>query len=385
MIKQNNGVVNFDNAATSYPKPAEVKKAALYAMERCGGNAGRGGHALSMLTSSEVFSARQAIADFFYAEPDNVVFTLNCTHALNLAIKGIMEGGGHIITSALEHNSVSRPIISMNRKGRISYSIAPVYSDNQKTVQAFRELITPKTKAIACTIASNVTGQLLPYKEIGKLCREKNICFIADGAQACGIIPVTLDDGINILCTSGHKGLYGLTGTGLLVSDGRYALPPLMEGGTGSGSQSLSQPDFLPDSLESGTLNTVGILSLKAGIDFLKKKGIERINAYEAMLIQRLINGLQSIEGCTVYRSREADYVPIVSFNLKDTAPEKLAEYLNDEGFCLRAGYHCAALAHKYLGTDGTVRFAPSAFNSETEVQRLIAAINSFNNGNYVS
>ena len=260
-------IINFDNAATTFPKPESVKKAAAEAMEKFGGNAGRGGHELAVITSEAVYSAREAAAEFFGAEPENIVFTLNCTHALNMAIYGIMHSGGHMIISGLEHNSVSRPAAELARKGIISLSVAQVYPDPQKTFDSFRRLICPDTKAIVCTIASNVSGQLLPYRRIGELCREKGICFIADGAQACGIIDLKLDSGINILCTAGHKGLYGITGTGLLISDGKHPVYPLMQGGTGSSSESLFQPMLLPESLESGTVNVTGIMSLKPALN----------------------------------------------------------------------------------------------------------------------
>lgn len=373
-------MVNFDNAATSYPKPRDVKNAVNFAINRLGGSAGRGGHPLAMLTSEQVYSARKTIADFFGAEAENTVFTLNCTHALNLAIKGIAMDGGHIITSALEHNSVIRPIEALSREGTISYSIAKVYYDDEKTVRSFRELITPRTKAIVCTLASNVTGQILPYKKIAELCREYNICFIADGAQICGKIPVRMSDGFNILCTAGHKGLYGTTGTGILVTDGKYHLKHIMEGGTGSASMSLEQPDFLPDSLECGTLNTVGIMSLKAGINFINSYGILKIYEHEENLCRKFIREIKKINGCRIYRG-EAQYVPIVSFNIEGVPPEKLAEYLGEKGFCLRAGLHCAGLAHKNISTpEGTVRFAPSVFNTEYEVADLLKTIKNFAN-----
>lgn len=371
-----NNIVNFDNAATSYPKPESVKAAVLYAVNKCGGNVGRGGHKLAMLTSDMVYESREAIAGFFGAESENVVFTFNCTHALNLAIKGVMEGRGHIIISSMEHNSVSRPVEAMSKTGKLRYSVARVYPDDKRTLNSFRELITPETKAIACTIASNVTGQILPFKGIGKLCQEKNICFIADGAQACGIIPVKLSDGINILCTAGHKGLYGTTGTGLLISDGKYSISPLMQGGTGSASISLEQPDYLPDSLESGTINIVGASALKAGIEFISRKTVEKIFMHETILCRKLISEFENIGNIKIYRNSDAGYVPIVSFNVEGHMPEEVAEYLSEKGFCLRAGFHCAALTHRTLGTEyGTVRFAPSVFNSEKDVENLVSVI----------
>lgn len=365
-------IINFDNAATTYPKPENVKKAALNAMEKFGGNAGRGGHALAMRTSEAVYSARETIAEFFDAQPENVVFALNCTHALNMAIQGVMHGGGHLIISGMEHNSASRPAAELARNKKITLSIAQVYPDDRRTVESFRSLIHDDTKAVVCTLASNVTGQILPYREIAEICRERNICFIADGAQACGILDVKLSDGINILCTAGHKGLYGITGTGLLITDGKYKIKPVMQGGTGSASSSLIQPDFLPDSLESGTLNITGAMTIKAGIEFINKIGREKIFAHEDRICRSFINSLRKNRDIVIYRNPESSYVPIVSFNIKGVMPEKTASLLAQKGYCLRAGYHCSALAHTQLGTEnGTVRFAPSVFSSENDALQL--------------
>ena len=365
-------IINFDNAATTFPKPENVRKVAVNAMENFGGNAGRGGHTLAMKTSEAVYSARETIADFFDAQPENVVFTMNCTQALNMAIQGIMSDGGHLIISGMEHNSSARPSAELARNKKITLSVATVYPDERRTIESFRSLIHNDTKAIVCTIASNVTGQILPYREIADLCREKNICFIADGAQACGIIDVKLSDGINILCTAGHKGLYGITGTGLLITDGKYKIKPIIQGGTGSLSSSLYQPEFLPDSLESGTLNVTGAMTIKAGIEFINKIGMERIFAHEDKICRSFINSLKKNKDIIIYRNPESLYVPIVSFNIKGIMPEKVASILSKQGYCLRAGYHCSALAHTQLGTEnGTIRFAPSIFSKENDALKL--------------
>ena len=369
-------LVNFDNAATTYPKPKEVRLAVNNAVEMLGGNAGRGGHQLAARTSAAVFSSRETIADFFGAEAENVVFTLNCTAALNMAVKGIMHDGGHLIISGMEHNSVARPAAALAIEKKIMLSVADVYSNDEMTVDSFRNHIRPDTKAIVCTYASNVTGQLLPIKKIADLCKEKGICFIVDGAQVCGIIDVKLSDGINILCTAGHKGLYGVTGTGLLITDGKYKIHPIIEGGTGSSSTGLKQPDFLPDSLESGTMNVLGAISLKSGIDFINRIGVERIRRHEERMCDIFINGLKNDKRIKIYRRNECEYVPIVSFNISGVPSEKTAQLLSEKGFCLRAGFHCAALAHSTLGTDnGTVRFAPSVFSREKDVIRLVKTI----------
>lgn len=368
-------VINFDNSATTFPKPAYVKKAAASAMEKYG-SSGRGGHYIAAETSKAVYSARETVADFFGAEPENVVFTLNCTHALNMAIQGIMNDGGHLIISGMEHNSSARPAAKLANDKKISLSVAPVYPEDKRTVDSFRHLIRSDTKAVVCTIASNVTGQIMPYQEIAELCRKNNICFIADGAQACGIINVKMSDGINILCTAGHKGLYGITGTGVLVSDGKYKIKPIIQGGTGNISQSLIQPDLLPESLESGTVGVIGIMSVKAGIEFVKNIGIDRIFAHEDRICRRFISELRKNKNVTVYRSPSAEYVPIVSFNIKGIKSETVAQILANQGYCLRAGFHCSALAHSQLGTDtGTVRFSPSVFSREADSVRLANAI----------
>lgn len=368
--------VNFDNAATTFPKPESVRRAASAAVAQLGGNAGRGGHSLSMKSSVAVYSARETIADFFGAQPENVVFTLNCTHALNMAIQGIMSDGGHMIISCLEHNSSARPAAALASSGKISLSVADVYPDDDMTVDSFRQLIRDDTKAIVCTLASNVTGQILPWKRIGELCQENDICFIADGAQACGIVDVKMSDGINILCTAGHKGLYGLTGTGLLISNGKYSIKPIIQGGTGTSSADLSQPVLLPEALESGTLNIPGIMSLIAGVEFVSKIGTEKIYRHENAVCSRFISETERLPRIRIYRDSSAQYVPIVSFSIDSISPEAAAAKLSEAGYCLRAGYHCAALAHKYLGTgDGTIRFAPSVFSRESDAAGLAGEI----------
>jgi len=369
-------IVNFDNAATTFPKPLSVRKAVANAMEKFGGNAGRGGHALAVRTSEAVFSARETAAEFFGAEPENVVFTLNCTHSLNMAIQGIMQGGGNLIISSLEHNSSARPAVKLASDKKITLSVAQVFPENEKTIRNFKSLIKSDTKAVVFTIASNVTGQITPYREIAQICREKNICFIADSAQASGIINIKLSDGINILCTAGHKGLYGITGTGLLVSDGKYKISPIIQGGTGTSSKSLKQPVLLPESLESGTLNTAGIMSVKAGIEFINTIGIENIFRHENILCNKFIKIITRNKKVTVYRNSNAEYVPIVAFNIGKIPPETVAEKLSDYGYCLRAGFHCSALAHIQLGTEyGCVRFSPSYFSREEDTLRLAEII----------
>lgn len=368
-------MINFDNSATTFPKPYPVRKAVDEALVRYGGNPGRSGHELSIKTAEAVYAVRRSAAEFFGAQTENVVFTSNCTHALNLAIKGVMNGGGHIIISNLEHNSAARPVYALS-KADCTFDIADAVADDAAAAENFERLIRPDTKAIVCTLGSNVTGRITPYKKLGEICRRHNICFIADGAQACGVLDIKLSDGINILCTAGHKSLYGPSGTGLLVSDGKFPIVPLMEGGTGSTSLELAQPDFLPDSLESGTVNTMGIIGLGAGIGFVSSKGTERIFAHEAELCRQLIDGLRPFKRVRIYRG-EGNYLPIVSFNADGMTSNELASELSRRGFALRGGLHCSGLAHKAIGTapEGTVRFSPSVFSTPQQTKLLIGEI----------
>ncbi len=370
-------MIYFDNAATTFPKPSGVKDALNLAITKYGGNPGRGGHKISLSTAEQVYKTRNSAAILFGAKTENVIFTLNCTHALNFAIKGIMNGSGHIITSSLEHNSVIRPIHALSLNSSVTYDIAQVSEHNSITLMNFERLIRPDTKAIACTLASNVTGQLLPYREIGALCKKYGICFIADGAQACGVVPIKLSDGINILCCAGHKGLYGPTGTGLLVTDGKFDISSIIEGGTGATTTELTQSPELPEKLESGTVNSVGIIALGAGIDYLNKKGIMKIHNHEAMLCNYFINGIRDINGIKIYRSGSLNYVPLVAFNIDGIHSQEITSALDKAGFALRGGLHCAGLAHKSLGTleTGVARFAPGAFSTNSEVISLISSI----------
>lgn len=372
-------MVNFDNAATTFPKPESVRSAVTAAITKFGGNPGRSGHDISIAAAAEVYAARKKAGDLFGAEPENVVFTLNCTHALNFAVKGVVKSGSHVIISDMEHNSVFRPVYALSKKG-VRFSTAAVSPDDERLLANIEALITPSTSAVIFTLGSNVTGQLMPYAKIGALCRRKGLCFIADGAQVCGVRDINLKrDNINILCCAAHKGLYAAPGTGLLISDGKYKIQPIIEGGTGSTSLDPLQPDFLPDALESGTVNTIGAISLSAGIDFVRSMGIDRIYSHEMQLCDRFIRQLKRSGNITIYRS-SGKYLPIVLFNVGNAASEETCSYLNSKGFALRGGLHCARLAHMTLGTapDGAVRFAPSVFNTPEETDRLAGEILKF-------
>ena len=376
-------MIYFDNAATTSPKPESVRRAAAEAIVRYGGNPGRSGHKMSIAASEAVYSVREKAGKFFGAEPENVIFTANCTQSLNMAIKGLAEQElregrpFHVIISSLEHNSVFRPVHELTKRG-LSYSIAEISADDTVTVNNFEALIKPHTKAVICTLGSNVTGQLLPYERIGAMCRRRHICFVGDGAQVCGVVPIDMKrDNINILCMPGHKGLYGISGTGLLITDGQYPIYHILEGGTGSTSLEAEQTPFLPEELESGTVNTVGIVTVGAGIDFIGRTGAERIHSRETALCNQLINELDGESRVRIYRRERCSYLPIVLFNVESIPPEETAAYLNNAGFALRGGLHCSGLAHRSIGTlpNGGVRFSPSVFNTYAQTHSLANAI----------
>lgn len=364
--------IYFDNAATTYPKPPSVVEAVKNAVLRYGGNPGRGGHMTSQTAAEAVYKVRAKAAEMFGAEPENTVFTLNCTHALNMAMKGLIRPGDKMAISPYEHNAVARPAYALSRLG-VHVEVPEAGESDGEIIEGFKKIITPEFKLCVCTAASNVTGRLMPINEIAEICGENGVPLIVDGAQACGTVPLKMSDGINILCTPGHKGLYGPTGTGLLISDGKYKLGTIIEGGTGATSGELEQTSFMPERLESGTLNTVGILGLGAGIDYVKNIGMKRIKAHEEALCGIISDGMKNAGNFKIY-SRGEKSVPILSFNIEGIPAPRLAGALSEAGFALRGGLHCAYLAHKTIGTfpDGTVRFSPSAFSSERDVVSLV-------------
>ncbi len=370
-------MIYFDNAATTYPKPPAVIAAMSRALVKYGANPGRAGHAMSLETAEAVFDAREKCAAFFGASVENTVFMPNCTFALNTAIKGVLPENSHAVISDIEHNAVLRPLYALSKSAGISYTAA-VTDDDDSTVREFERCINRRTKAVICTLAGNVTGRIMPIKRIAALCRERGICFIADAAQGAGVLPIKLSDGVNIICAAGHKGLYGPMGTGLLVTDGKYRLKTLIEGGTGSLSKEPAQPDFLPDRFESGTINTAGAISLGAGVDFVNSKGIGNIRAHENALCRRFFEGMVKQPAVKLYSDGfDERFAPVIPFNIGDLPAEKSSQLLSDAGFALRGGFHCAYPAHRKIGTaeQGAVRFSPSVFNTMTEVNALIRAV----------
>ena len=370
-----NNMINFDNAATTFPKPRAVRSAVDAAIVRYGGNPGRSGHAISLRAAEKVYEVRALAAEMFGAETENVAFTANSTFALNMAIKGIMQYGGHIIISSMEHNSVARPVYALSTSRGVTFSIARVHASDEQTLQEIERLIKPDTKCVCCMAASNVTGKILPYKQIAGICRRRAICFICDCSQGAGVLNISLRDGMNFICTSGHKSLYGPTGTGPLISDGEYPLSTIIEGGTGATSSSIVQTPFMPEKLESGTLNTVGIIGLGEGLRFVSSRGIDNIRNHENGLCERLIRRLSARPDIRIYRGK-GDHAPIVSFNIGEMSSHTVAAALSDRGFALRGGLHCAPLAHNTIGTidQGTVRFSPSVFKVPSPRKLIVEA-----------
>ncbi len=347
-------------------------------MRGYGANPGRGGYAFSAATSEAVFGARAACAQLFGAEPENTSFTLNCTHAVNYAVKGLGRRGVHFVISDIEHNAVLRPVHACAAHYGGSYSIFSTSEQDEVTLERAERAIRPNTAAMVCTAASNVTGRRLPIKALGELCRRRGIPLVVDAAQGAGVLPLRMSDGISVLCAAGHKGLYGPMGTGLLITDGTLLPQTVIEGGTGSMSESSEQPEFSPDRYESGTINTAGAIALGEGARFVAAKGTSAILRHEMNLCIRLCEGLRRMEGVVLYTDitlqNQDSFVPLVSFNLRGKSSSETAEELGRRGFCLRAGLHCSPLAHKKLGTlsGGAVRFAPSVFTSPQEVELLL-------------
>ncbi len=371
-------MIYFDNAATSYPKPPEVAKAVYDSIARYGGNPGRSGHRMSLNAAKIVYNLREKAAEFFGApDCEGVILTKNCTEALNLAIFSVMKNGGNAIVSSFEHNSVMRPLEFLKNNKICNYKVANVSFENTLlTIKEFERLIDSNTKMIICTHASNVTGKIAPIREISEICRRNNILLCVDASQTAGIVPINMqNDGIDILCCPGHKGLFGPTGTGLLVLNSKISLSPIIYGGTGSVSVSLEQPDFLPDVAESGTVNVSGAAGLSAGITFINKVGIDNIYNHEIELASYFYDKIIKMPNILLYSSRPAKNkaVATISFNVKGKASTDVADALDRYNVAVRSGLHCSPMAHNFLGTgkSGTVRASFSFFNTKNEIDYL--------------
>lgn len=369
-------MIYWDNAATTWPKPAAVPLAVGQALVRYGANPGRAGHKMSMETAERVFLCRQQIADFFgLTDPEGVIFTANCTMSLNMVISGILKDGGHAITTDLEHNAVVRPLVAMAKEGA-RFDVVSWSADEDEVVENARRAIRSDTKLLVCTHASNVFGVVNPIRKLGHLAKEYGLRFCVDAAQTAGVLPINMErDNIDYLCVAPHKGLYGLMGSGLLLCREKRDIPPFIRGGTGSYSVLTTQPEELPDRLESGTINTPGICGLMAGLSFVKNKGRERIYSHEISLLQSIYEAFAGCERIKLYTAfpGQGKCVPVLSVNVENMASEEVAQLLDGYGVAVRAGLHCAPFAHRRYGTleTGTVRLAPSAFSTKAEAEKI--------------
>lgn len=372
--------IYFDNAATSSPKPPEVLERVSAALTEFNANPGRSGHSAALSAAREVLSARERLASLMNAgEETNIAFAFNCTDALNLAIKGALRYGDHVITTQLEHNSVLRPINALAARGRISLSIVSPRADGFVDPEDIRASIRKNTRLIAVTHASNVTGAIQPVAAIGELARREGILYLIDGAQAIGATPVNVRAlSCDLYAFPGHKSLLGPMGTGGLYIRPGVVLRTLREGGTGTDSESMLQPDECPERYESGTLNLPGIAGLGAGCAFVAKR-VSAIMSHERELTGALYEGLSAIRGAEIYSPREeAARAGIVSFNLPGMTSSDVADRLGRMGIAVRGGLHCAPGAHRFLGTlrRGAVRASVGYANTFEEVDAFLNAVN---------
>lgn len=367
-------MIYLDNAATSFPKPPEVVKRVRFVLNSEGGNPGRGGHFFSRKADEEVYNCRKEIKKFFNAKSEeNIVFTPNATLALNTCIRGLISQGDRILTTDYEHNSVRRPLKHL--KNIQIFKVPTSIESQDKTLRAFEMFLSHRINFVVVSHASNVYGKSIPIRKVCEMAHKRGAEVILDASQSAGILDIDLvRDGIDYLCAPGHKGLYGPQGSGFMILNGKKIPKPHIYGGTGSASFSYEQPDFLPDMLESGTLNTPAIAGLREGIRFLKLQGRERLHAYEMKLITRAYNHMKDMTRIVLYTPLpEVEDVPVLSFNVKDKSSFEVANMLDEKGICVRAGYHCSPDSHKKLGTleHGTVRISVGAFNTPAEIDKF--------------
>ncbi len=367
-------MIYLDSAATTLQKPPEVAQAVGTAMERMA-SPGRGAHPPAMLAAETVFACREAAARLFHVRsPEQVVFTFNATHALNLAIKSVVRPGDTVLISGWEHNAVTRPLYGMPGV-RVKVAAGGLFEPEEFLAQMEQQL-TGEVRAVVCTHVSNVFGCILPIGAVASLCRRRGVALIVDASQSAGCLPIDQEElGAAFIAMPGHKGLYGPQGTGLLLCGERGK--PLLEGGTGSESLHQSMPGFLPDRLEAGTHNVPGIAGLLEGLRFVEGRE-EEILRHETALLAQAAKELSRLPRLTVFAAgREGEQAGVLSFLIEGMDSEGVGEALGGRGIAVRAGLHCAPLAHRSAGTleTGTVRASFSAFNTQEEVRALVAAV----------
>jgi cysteine desulfurase / selenocysteine lyase len=376
--------IYLDNAATSWPKPEAVYRAVDRYQRELGAPAGRGAYREAAEVERIVADARRRIAGLIgAADPKRIIFTLNGTDSLNLALHGLLRPGDHVVTSVVEHNSVLRPLRFVEHTRGISVTRITCSADGIVDPDAIRQAIRSDTRLIALIQASNVTGAVQPIAEVGRLARQHGVLFLVDAAQSLGHVPIDVRDaGAHLLAAPGHKGLLGPLGTGLLyvAPDVESDLWPQRQGGTGTHSSEDRQPDTLPDKYESGNLNVLGLAGLTAGAAHIQERGVDEICRHEMELTDRLLAGLTEIRGVTLYGPRESNRrVGVVSLTIAGYDPREAAALLDSTySIQTRAGLHCAPLMHAALGTaesGGTLRLSPGQFNTIEQIDTAIAAI----------
>lgn len=377
--------IYIDNAATSFPKPEEVYNETLNCMRNYAANPGRSTHTMALESASKVSETREILSEFFnIASPFNIIFTSNATEGLNIGIKGVLKPGDHVISTVIEHNSVLRPLNSLSKKG-VKVTLLAVDTNGKLNINNLKKEIQKNTKLIVVNHASNVLGTLQYINTIGKIARDAGILFMVDASQSAGTINIDVEKyNIDLLAFPGHKGLMGPQGTGgLFVRDG-ISMANFKEGGTGSNSMSMTQPDFLPDKFESGTLNVPGIAGLCEGVKFIKKIGRRNIQKHEEGLIEYLLGEFKKMPYVKVYGSNLAGKrSAVISINIDNMDSSEVGYLLNKKGIALRTGYHCAALIHPIIGTSktGTVRLSPGYFNTYEEMEKVVKAVREIYNG----
>ena len=372
-------MIYLDNAATSFPKPSKVYDEVIRCMKNYCANPGRGSHNMAIKSALKVMETRSIIAEVFnISNPLNIVFTSNATEALNIAIKGVLKKGDHVITTAIEHNSVLRPLNTMAKRG---VEVTIISCDKAGFINPLdiKEEIKSNTKAIIINHASNVLGSIQDINTIGKIAKSKGIIFIVDASQSAGAINIDVErDNIDLLAFPGHKGFFGPQGTGGLFIRNGIDIKPFVEGGTGSNSNSMEQPSEIPEKFESGSLNTPGIAGLCEGLKFIRKIGMENIHKEEMQLMEQLITELKKLDFVKIYGGKSLKTrVAVISINIEGIDASVVGERLNDAEIAVRTGYHCAGLIHRVIGTEymGTVRISPGCFNTPKDMEELISNI----------
>ncbi|MDD5009760.1 MAG: aminotransferase class V-fold PLP-dependent enzyme [Syntrophorhabdaceae bacterium] len=371
-------MIYLDNAATSFPKPKETIDFLNDFVLNVGGNPGRSGHTLSVDAARFIFEAREKLADLFnVSDSERILFTQNGTESLNLAILGLLKQNDHVITTSLEHNSVMRPLTFLEKEKGIRLSVVQCAHNGKLDAEDIKRLVRKETKAVIINHGSNVIGTVQPVGEIKRVIGE--ITLIVDACQTVGSFPVDIAaDNIDILCFSCHKSLYGIQGLGAIYIRNGIELMPLKFGGTGSRSESIEQPLFLPDRYESGTPNTPGIAALLGGLSFIERTGIGTIIKRKQDLRRSIIDELSDIPQVVVYGNKDDNsQLPIISFNIEDKLPSEVGYELNKQAIYTRVGLHCSPVAHRTIGTfpEGTVRVAPGYFTTDEDVAVFIEAV----------